>query len=299
MNSQNGHKSGLTQVWGLGAKRREVEGGILLEYEQVGSTMDAARERVRAGETEIVGVRAEYQSAGRGRRGGVWLAPPGGCLLITYILSVGPTLEARHLAFAAAVAVAEAVEAETDIPARVKWPNDILAGGRKLAGILIEMVGLDERPTTNDQRRVPELETSFPNAQHLTPNASSPTPYPLHPTPAVALVGIGLNVNINAFPPELGATATSVEVESGLLFDISELEEKIRISLFETVGLPWPEILSRWRSRDVTEGTRFLTTIDGEEIEGVARGTTDEGALILQTNRGRVETLAATSVVSS
>jgi BirA family biotin operon repressor/biotin-[acetyl-CoA-carboxylase] ligase len=246
------------QLWGLAARRREVEGGVLLELERVVSTMDAARDRLRDGDDALLGVRADYQSKGRGRRGNAWIAPPGSSLMATYVVRGISAAEAGRLAFAAGVAVAEAVEEIAGVPCSLKWPNDVLAGGRKLAGILIEAV---------------------PDTQ-----------------PPAALIGIGLNVNLPAFPPELRETATSLEIETGLLHDIAELEEVVRRALFAEVARPWEEILRRWRSRDATAGLRFLGYVHGEEQEGVAVGVTDEGELILDTAYGRISTLAATSL---
>jgi BirA family biotin operon repressor/biotin-[acetyl-CoA-carboxylase] ligase len=234
---------------------------MILYYPQIDSTMDAARECVRAGDRQVVGVRAGFQSAGRGRQGGVWMAPPDTCLLVTYILyeeeRAAPTQPPGALAFTAAVAVTEAIREQTGLTASVKWPNDLLLSGRKTAGILIETVT----------------------------------------QPLAALVGIGLNVNVPAFPPELAERATSLMRETGRPLSVKALEESVRRRLFAWRSRGWSEILTQWRAHDVTAGRRYRINLDGQEIVGVAEGVNDEGALLLRTPDGMVrEVLSATSL---
>jgi BirA family transcriptional regulator, biotin operon repressor / biotin---[acetyl-CoA-carboxylase] ligase len=136
------------------------------------STNSRARELAAAGAAGGTIVTATEQTAGRGRQGRSWTAPAGGALLYSAIVR---PLEKRHalLPLAAAVATCEAAEQlEDGIECRIKWPNDIWVGGRKLAGILIEARPQDDW----------------------------------------AVVGIGLNLAISSdeFPPELRETATSL-----------------------------------------------------------------------------------------
>lgn len=234
---------------------------MILYYPQIGSTMDAARERVRAGDRQVVGVRAGFQSSGRGRQGGVWVAPPDTCLLATYILypeeNADPAEPPGALAFRAAVAVSEAIREQTGLTASVKWPNDLLLSGRKTAGILIETVT----------------------------------------QPPAALVGIGLNVNVPAFPPELAERATSLMRETGRELSVEALEEAVRRHLFAARSRQWSEILTQWRARDATAGRRYRIALDGQEIVGVAEGVNDEGALRLRTPDGVLrEVLSAASL---
>lgn len=105
----------------------------------VPSTMAEARARAAAGAPEGTTVVAEAQTAGRGRRGRVWVAPPGGGVWMTTVLRPPPGPGLQALALVAGVAVWRAVRAlAPHAPARVKWPNDVWVGGRKLAGILLE-----------------------------------------------------------------------------------------------------------------------------------------------------------------
>ncbi len=101
------------------------------------STNDVARELANAGAPSGAVVTADAQSAGRGRRGRVWSAPPGKALLYSAVLS---PLRVEHalLPLAVAVAACEALESLSDHGCRIKWPNDVWIDERKVAGILIE-----------------------------------------------------------------------------------------------------------------------------------------------------------------
>ena len=86
---------------------------------------------------------ADHQSAGRGRRGHTWFSPPGAGLYVSVVLApatarVDPPRATMLLTLAAGVAIAEGVEAATGLAADLKWPNDLLASGKKLCGILAE-----------------------------------------------------------------------------------------------------------------------------------------------------------------
>src|SRR5947207_2179759 len=112
----------------------------ILRFDSVTSTQDAAREALRRDDS-CVGVIAAHQTEGRGRDGRRWSAEAGSCLLATYILRGAFEPEnPGQLAIVAAVAVAEAIEEITGLNPSVKWPNDLLLGDRKVAGILIELV---------------------------------------------------------------------------------------------------------------------------------------------------------------
>ena len=149
----------------------------------VGSTMTEAAAWAAAGAPHGAVVTARDQTAGRGRHGRTWTAAPGESLLFTVVLR--PELAPSRLglvALAAGLGVAEAVSA-LGISATVKWPNDVRAGGRKLAGVLAE-------------------------ARH---GPGGPT----------VLVGVGLNVRQSAFPD--GLAATSVWLETGRALEPGDL----------------------------------------------------------------------------
>ena len=125
------------------------------------STQDLVRAAARAGAAAGHLVAAGEQTAGRGRQGRRWEAPPGGALLASILLR--PRAGAEGVPLAAGLAVTDAL-ARLGVEARLKWPNDVLAGGGKLAGILAEVE-------------------------------------PAAPGPGVAVVlGIGVNLRVDAFP---------------------------------------------------------------------------------------------------
>lgn len=109
--------------------------------DQTTSTNDLAWEAAAGGPKEADGlaVLAEYQSAGRGRRGNRWLAPPGSSILCSVVVWVkrSPN-QGAMLTRAAAVAAAEAVEGQASLAAGIRWPNDIVVEDRKVGGILVE-----------------------------------------------------------------------------------------------------------------------------------------------------------------
>ncbi len=105
--------------------------------DSVDTTMAVAADEASAGAPEGAVVVAEEQTAGRGRMGRSWVSPPGDNLYFTLILR--PTLEQlRYLAVIAPLAVSLAIEETTGLMPRIKWPNDVLIGDRKVCGVLVE-----------------------------------------------------------------------------------------------------------------------------------------------------------------
>jgi BirA family biotin operon repressor/biotin-[acetyl-CoA-carboxylase] ligase len=231
-----------------------ADGQCLLEFESLPSTMDVARLALMADDHAVIGVRVDYQSRGRGRRGSSWIAPPRTCLLVTYILRFDSNPDPARLAFAGALAVARAVEGAAGNRPQVKWPNDILLDGRKVAGILTEAHGRN------------------------------------------ALVGIGLNVNVDTFPPPIQQSATSLRLATGRPMSVIALEEAVRGHLFALKSEPWHDVLAAWRALDTTPGRRYVAIVNGKETPSTAVGVDDSGALLVRTPAGEVvPTLSATS----
>ena len=180
-------------------------------WNRVTSTNDLAARAGTSPFNDGLVVLADEQTAGRGRRGRSWTAPPRSSILMSVVLFPPRHLATRHLEAAfgcawltalGAVATAELVTAWTGRDAKIKWPNDIRIDGRKIAGILVERVPAPAPPDMTS----PSGEISL--AQWS------------------AVIGIGLNVNLNrdAFPPELAAGATSMQIEAGgESFDRSEV----------------------------------------------------------------------------
>src|SRR5512147_472545 len=155
-------------------------GQVLHHFEVISSTNDHARELAEEGAGHGEVVIAESQTGGRGRRGRPWVSPPGRNAYFSVILRPDlPPSRAPELTLLASVALCDALR-QANVPAAIKWPNDLLVGDRKIAGILTELA-------------------SEPERVHW------------------AVVGIGVNVNAAAedFPAELRDVATSVRIERG------------------------------------------------------------------------------------
>jgi BirA family biotin operon repressor/biotin-[acetyl-CoA-carboxylase] ligase len=150
--------------------------------ESTASTNDVAARLAESGAEEGTTVVAEMQTAGRGRHGRVWFSPPGAGLYVSVIVRPRSGLgndenPAALLTLASGVAIAEAVRTVTGLPAEIKWPNDVLIGGRKLAGILAEAAV---------QAGVLEF----------------------------IVVGFGVNLQPAPYPQQLASRVTSIEVET-------------------------------------------------------------------------------------
>lgn len=112
---------------------------VIHRFEEVGSTNDIALEMARSGAPEGTVVTARSQSKGRGRRGREWFDKPGESILMSVILRPKlPLNRYSELAFVAAVALAQCLSGSFGVEPALKWPNDVLIGGRKVAGILVE-----------------------------------------------------------------------------------------------------------------------------------------------------------------
>jgi BirA family transcriptional regulator, biotin operon repressor / biotin---[acetyl-CoA-carboxylase] ligase len=231
------------------------------------STMARAAELAAGGAAEGATVLAEEQTAGRGRLGRTWVAPPGSSLLLSVVLRPPLPGEAVWLTVAAAgVALAGAVEAVAPAGPRVglKWPNDLELGGRKAAGLLAEA----------------HLE-----GQRLD----------------WVVLGMGVNVaqRREDFPPELADRATSVALALGAPVDRAGLlaawgERFVDGYRYLAAGEPGP-VLAAYRRRLVTLGRRVRAErVGAEPVVGTAVDLTATGGLVVQTDAGaRVDVLAA------
>jgi BirA family biotin operon repressor/biotin-[acetyl-CoA-carboxylase] ligase len=220
-----------------------VAAPALVRLGRVESTQAVAFTLAADGAPDRTVVVAEAQTAGRGRRGRTWHDEPGASLLASIILRPR-LLPARlpMLSLTAGIAVAEALQRVTGVTPRLKWPNDVLVGGRKLAGILLESR--------------------------------------LSAAPLVVL-GVGVNLTQRTFPPALAERATSVRLATGRLIEpdallgpLLEALDVWRARLETEGGAP---ICERWRALADTLGRRV--SIDG--VSGVAVDVDEDGALIV------------------
>jgi BirA family transcriptional regulator, biotin operon repressor / biotin---[acetyl-CoA-carboxylase] ligase len=235
-------------------------GSPLTALEVTESTNDLALDAARAGAPHGATFIAEQQTRGRGRRGRQWSSPPGQNLTFSTLLR--PKLEperASSLTLAVGLAVRDVVAARVGAEVGVKWPNDVVAQGRKVAGILVE-------------------------SQLVSGRISA------------LVVGIGLNVSMRDLPPDISEIATSLallgsaELErERLLCDLlAELDRRVRAH--EALGLP--ALLDELRAHDALLGRR----ISVEGAVGVARGIDRSGALLVEDERGQVSPIVSGTV---
>ncbi len=251
-----------------------------LWYSTVPSTNDLAGALAERGAREGCAVIAEAQSAGRGRHGRAWSSPPGAGLYISAILRP-PTHALSLLTIAAGVAVADAVQSATGLDPSLKWPNDVYAGDRKLAGVLAEAGSMDdgEDDTTAqggaDLRDPPDLQGG---ADLYGPRLK------------YVVMGIGINIMPAAHPPEVAARATSIEEELGRSVDRGLLLTECLASLamrYEELRQGRSEgVLGAWRTRSAATLGRTVEWDAGGPRRGVADGIADDGALLVRTDDG-------------
>jgi BirA family biotin operon repressor/biotin-[acetyl-CoA-carboxylase] ligase len=226
----------------------------------------------------------DHQTAGKGRMGRTWSAPPGSSLLVSVLLRP-PAAVAGVVTMAAAVALAEAVADVAGVAARVKWPNDLVWPGdgsavdRKLAGILAE--------------------AAWPPGSNIAAGWREPPPSER----VVVVVGSGVNVNWpDTFPVELSEAAIAlnhlarrdVEREAMLAAYLRRLDA-LYGSLVETLE---PDVvLMPWRTLSATLGRRVRVDLGSEVIEGAAVDVTAQGRLVLETSEGTRRILATGDVV--
>jgi BirA family biotin operon repressor/biotin-[acetyl-CoA-carboxylase] ligase len=230
-------------------------------FRVVDSTNERAKELAMAGAPGGLVVTADEQTAGRGRRGNAWFAPPGSCLLYSALVRPFAAKESPLLPLAVPLAVCEAAEAVAPVRCQVKWPNDVWIDERKVSGVLVEA----------------------------------------RPDEGWAVVGVGLNVAIRdeEFPPELRDTAISLlptEAEGGLPPGGAAGVRRALVALNEALGR-WleageDEVLSAYRARDALCGRR----ISWEGGAGLAEEIDERGHLVVETEAGERVALGAGEV---
>ena len=251
----------------IGAALRSVRMGRRIVYErEVDSTNRLARDLAIAGAAEGTIAVAEAQTAGRGRKGRSWFSPPGAGIYLSLVLRPGfQPAEAPKTTLLAGVALAEALRAFVPVPVTIKWPNDILAGGKKVAGILVEAAA--------------EIDAID-----------------------YMIVGIGINVNTppEVFPADLRERATSLAAGFGrpvsrvdVLGDLLERFERE----YDRAGREgFGPVIRRWRELSDMAGRRVRVHSFGRPLEGVITGIGDDGMLLLKTADGDVERIIAGDV---
>jgi BirA family biotin operon repressor/biotin-[acetyl-CoA-carboxylase] ligase len=219
------------------------------------STNDRLKQRARAGAAAWTVVLADVQTAGRGRQGRQWASPAGNLYLSVLLRPDSPAARWSVLPLAAGVAVAEALEGE-GLDVRLKWPNDVVVGGRKVGGILAE-------------------------ATSGTDGLES------------VVLGIGVNVAVRprGLAAEVAATVTCVAEELARAVDRLAIAAAVLARLtvwYHALAREGPRVVaSAWRARALPWWGRAVEARSGERrLRGIARDLDDGGGLILELEDG-------------
>jgi BirA family biotin operon repressor/biotin-[acetyl-CoA-carboxylase] ligase len=239
------------------------QGYALRDWTEIDSTNEEARRLAAAGERGPIWLRADRQTAGRGRRGRAWESPAGNLAATLLIVPGKPASECAQLSFVTAIAVADAASGfAANAEIKVKWPNDVLANGRKLAGILLESASGGDG--------------------------------------ALTFLAIGVGINLAHFPPDtefpatsLAALGVSVPSPSAALSQLAAHFAKW-YEVWMTNG--FSPIQDAWLARAAGLGSRIRARLTHEETSGVFEGIDNTGALILREAQGRTRTIAAGEV---
>ena len=223
------------------------------------STQDVAREMAERGAIEGTAVIAGVQQSGRGRLGRSWLSPEGGLATSIVLRPAMPVLPL--LPAISALAVFRTVK-WLGIEASIKWPNDILIGGRKVCGILIEH-GL------------------------------------INGVVCYSIMGIGININFNAsLYPEIAGIATSLSIELGHELQVGRVALHLYTELEDLyLQSAKPDvILGEWAANMTTIGRRVKVQSGNSVIEGVAETLNRSGHLVLRLDDGSAQEILAGDV---
>ncbi|HUJ11708.1 MAG TPA: biotin--[acetyl-CoA-carboxylase] ligase [Verrucomicrobiae bacterium] len=245
----------------------QIIGAEILVFEETASTNDVVEQLGKAGAREGLVVFAESQTKGRGRHGRTWTSPRGKGLWFSILLR--PKLSRAvmsRITVAASVAVAQAIRQTCRLDARIKWPNDVLMNGRKLAGVLVE-VGTRE-----------------PRNDYL-------------------VLGIGIDVNCTAkdFPPEVAKTTTSLQMESGQAQDRVALAAVVLQALdmcYAAAQEDFDTLIDQWAQLSSTLGKQIVVRMGTRQIEGHVQALDSDGALLLRRDNGQIERIVGGDVVA-
>jgi BirA family biotin operon repressor/biotin-[acetyl-CoA-carboxylase] ligase len=236
-------------------------------FQEVDSTNSYARRLAERGASEGEVVIAERQLAGRGRLGRSWVSPPQGNLYVSLLLrpALAP-VHAPQITLMAAVALADTVASFVAEPPTIKWPNDILIRGKKLAGILTE--------SCCDSRRI-----------------------------EFVVLGIGVNLNFprQRMPDTIRDRAISLMEVGGKCIGRELFLQRLIQGLDRCYGIledcGFDAIAPRWQARFGLKGKRVQVEMAGEVLVGRAMGIDGDGALLVENDRGESLRIVAGDVI--
>ena len=234
-------------------------------FSQIDSTNQYAKRAAEEGAAEGLLVIADEQTKGRGRSGHTWTTPPGTAIAMTLLLR--PRIAPEKISMVTLItglAVAQACRSLYGVDAGIKWPNDVVIGGRKLCGTLTEM--------TTDMHSVSYI-----------------------------VIGTGINVNIRSFPEDLKDTATSLYLELGREVSRAELIAEV-MKNFEEAYLPFLEagslagILEEYNGMLVNKDRAVRVLQPSDSFSGTALGINELGELLVKREDGAVVNVYAGEV---
>ena len=225
-------------------------GTKVLVYNSTSSTNDIAAEYAKSKDNDGLAIFAEEQTTGRGRAGTKWHSGRADSILCSIVL-INSKINHELLALTCATAVAEAIGNQ----AKIKWPNDIILNGKKVAGILLESKANNDRPAY--------------------------------------IIGIGINCHQSKsdFPSELQPIATSIDIESQTICDRISLAKRLLTSIdywLEVAEKASEEVTDQWRKLSSLLNQRVTLIFDGTEFTGNCTGMDPEKGLILQLDSGGI-----------
>ena len=239
--------------------KTKVVGRDIRVFQETTSTNDVIEKLARDGVKEGVVIFAESQTRGRGRLGRKWMSPARRGLWFSVLLR--PDLrpqEATRLTVASATALRRAIESQTGLKPEIKWPNDILVCGKKVAGILTE------------------LSAELDQVKYV-------------------ILGIGVDVNLSQgdFPAELRKLATSLKAELGVPVSRPELAVAILRELDHDYARiasgQFAAVADEWEEHGTTIGQEVIIRTGDRRVRGRAESLGEDGALLLRTEHGHLE----------
>jgi BirA family biotin operon repressor/biotin-[acetyl-CoA-carboxylase] ligase len=240
-------------------QQNKVIGRDIRVFQETGSTNDVVDKLARDGVGEGVVVFAEAQTKGRGRLGRKWISPARKGLWFSILLR--PDLRpsaATQLTVAAATALVRAIRGQAGVEPKIKWPNDILLNGKKIAGVLTE------------------LSAELDRIKYV-------------------ILGIGVDVNLGSgdLPADLRKMATSLRIEAGRTFRRADLAAAILGELEKDYGRirnqQFAGIADEWERHCATLGHQVKIQMGGRLVQGRAESLDQDGALLLRTDHGHLE----------
>ncbi len=248
---------------GLGLKTKIIGKDIRL-FPEVVSTNTLAMEAAQQGAPEGTVIIAETQTGGKGRLGRTWISPRGNLYLSVILRPQIPTHKAPLITLVGAVAVASAIRKHCSLQAAIKWPNDILISGKKVAGLLTEMSAEPDR------------------IRHIALG-----------------IGVDVNMELQELPPDVRLNATTLAAESGAKIDRKLLLQQILRDLehwYQIFLTSETAVLKEWELLNMTINNRVAVSGSGEVFEGLAQGIDHEGRLVVALDDGTIRIVAAGDV---